>query len=370
MGQYTVKKCILKNEEGEFLSPFVIPASNEEIGTVKPDGKSIIISEDGTIEAKNVLIAGDNIQIDENNLLTASGGKDLFDVVMKDHILTYEEKKGYELLGEYVYKSAIAGERYGYPDFYNKCLEEYSNATIKKTWFSNNIIPIELIKQNESILSNFSADNYATLNLKDNSFLDWAWTINVKFRLTANNVVNPIISCSKNYGGLHIYIDKNGKLNIYMSGDGSSWEAVDNGRLGTNVYAAETDYWLKISGSVPSSTGIMNYSVQYSTDGETYTTDWWEQLMPLIYKDGEQFLLGRDYSGNYLHGIIDLEETNIVGIWNGSSYVNIYENENGHLFYEITDKETIDKYYQENGVAWFYGIDEENERISLPRNDY
>ena len=68
MGQYTVKKCILKNEEGEFLSPFVIPASNEEIGTVKPDGKSIIISEDGTISSKQ-LEAGNNVII-ENNVIS------------------------------------------------------------------------------------------------------------------------------------------------------------------------------------------------------------------------------------------------------------------------------------------------------------
>ena len=57
----------------------------------------------------------------------------LFDSILKDHLLTYEESKGLALQGTYVYKEAIAGSRYGYPDFYNKCLEEYNEATTTET---------------------------------------------------------------------------------------------------------------------------------------------------------------------------------------------------------------------------------------------
>lgn len=57
----------------------------------------------------------------------------LFDTVLKDHILTYEESKGWALQGTYVYKEAVAGSRYGYPDFYAKCLEEYNEATNTET---------------------------------------------------------------------------------------------------------------------------------------------------------------------------------------------------------------------------------------------
>ena len=56
-------------------------------------------------------------------------GHAMFDTVLKDHILTYKESKGLALQGTYVYKEAIAGSRYGYPDFYNKCLEEFNEAT-------------------------------------------------------------------------------------------------------------------------------------------------------------------------------------------------------------------------------------------------
>lgn len=60
-------------------------------------------------------------------------GLQLFDTILKDHVLTYEESKGLALQGTYVYKEAIAGSRYGYPDFYNKCLEEYNEVTNTET---------------------------------------------------------------------------------------------------------------------------------------------------------------------------------------------------------------------------------------------
>ena len=70
-----------------------------------------------------------------------NAGKELFDIVQKDHILSYEETQGYELLGNYVYKTAIAGSRYGYPDFYNKVIEEYNASTSKhfKKYKSSNV---------------------------------------------------------------------------------------------------------------------------------------------------------------------------------------------------------------------------------------
>ena len=60
-------------------------------------------------------------------------GFNLFDTKISDKILTYEESIGWALQGSYVYKTAIAGIRYGYPDFYAKCLEEYNGATSTET---------------------------------------------------------------------------------------------------------------------------------------------------------------------------------------------------------------------------------------------
>lgn len=60
----------------------------------------------------------------ENEYWTGINSFQLFDTKWSDRILSYEESKGWALQGTYVYKEAIAGSRYGYPDFYAKCLEE------------------------------------------------------------------------------------------------------------------------------------------------------------------------------------------------------------------------------------------------------
>jgi len=60
-------------------------------------------------------------------------GFSLFDTRVSDYVLEGQESLGWALQGTYVYKEAIAGSRYGYPDFYNKCLEEYQEATSTET---------------------------------------------------------------------------------------------------------------------------------------------------------------------------------------------------------------------------------------------
>ena len=52
-------------------------------------------------------------------------GYQLGDIVLKDHILSYAESLGLAQLGTYFYKEAIAGTRYGYPDYYQKLINEY-----------------------------------------------------------------------------------------------------------------------------------------------------------------------------------------------------------------------------------------------------
>ena len=65
--------------------------------------------------------------------ISGNNGLAMFDTIIKDHILTYEESEGLALQGTYVYKEAVAGSRYGYPDFYNKVVEEYNEATNTET---------------------------------------------------------------------------------------------------------------------------------------------------------------------------------------------------------------------------------------------
>lgn len=60
----------------------------------------------------------------ETKELKSGSGYNLFDLKYSDHILEGNEAKGFALLGSYAYKTGVAGSRYGYPDFYNKCVAE------------------------------------------------------------------------------------------------------------------------------------------------------------------------------------------------------------------------------------------------------
>lgn len=69
----------------------------------------------------------------ENEFWTGINSFQLFDIKNTDYTLSYEESKGLALQGTYVYKNPLAGSYYGYPDFYNKCVEEFNNATNTET---------------------------------------------------------------------------------------------------------------------------------------------------------------------------------------------------------------------------------------------
>ena len=54
----------------------------------------------------------------------------------------------------------------------------------------------------------------------------------------------------------------------------------------------------------------------------------------------------------------------------GGSTLTMFRNSNGLQFYNIADKSIVDTFYETYGIADYYGIDEENERIFLPRDDW
>lgn len=75
-----------------------------------------------------------------------NGGRshNLFDVVLKDHVLSYEETYGFTLQGDYAYKEATAGVRYGYPDFYAKCIAERDAGTTTRITLGSNQIDVSI----------------------------------------------------------------------------------------------------------------------------------------------------------------------------------------------------------------------------------
>lgn len=120
------------------LNPERLPNSGVTEDTyVYPD--SITVDKKGRVtKITNGTPGGNNADKDLSNITeagkdvirdTAGSGFSLFDVVEKDHILSFEESMGFGLLGTYVYKDAVPGSRYGYPDFYNECVAQKEAGT-------------------------------------------------------------------------------------------------------------------------------------------------------------------------------------------------------------------------------------------------
>lgn len=295
----------------------------------------------------------------------------MFDTRLSDHVLTYEESKGWGLQGTYVYKEALAGSRYGYEDFYNKCLEEYNNSSSVKTYIKSNITRAGSLIDNKGVLRGFSASNYATI---PNIFTpaSQSWEIVVKAKTSDLSAINNILGAHTAFKtGAVLYIDSS-KLNIALSSNGTSYNIVAVGKaIGTHTLSADTIYYFKLE-----FTGTA-YNVYYSTNGTSWTLDITVTSSVAIVQS-EAWSLGGGViggtSGYYNTASVDLNgsyiKLNGKNWWNGVDNLEYKKHSNGHLFYAITNKSKVDEYFNLYGSAWLYGVDEANKRILLPRNDY
>lgn len=311
---------------------------------------------------------------DNADIIINRVGLNMFDPVVKDHILTYEESKGLALQGTYVYKDAIAGTRFGYPDFYNKCLEEYRDSENQKQWLKSNVTKVGSLVDNEGVVSGFSTANYAKFpNNFQPSSNSWEFVLKIK---TGDTIPSPcqIIAFQKGLTnetryGTRLGINNN-HFTISVSYNGTAWDIVGGattGATGAYTVLANTTYYLKYeyTGSV--------YKLSYSLDGEIYTQDCYVASTTPMYNANTACLIGLWNNGSFtepFNGSIDFNESyiDINGSRWWSGVDTAIKNPNGHLFYDISDKDKIDNIFATTGLAWYYGIDEENERIFLPRN--
>lgn len=262
----------------------------------------------------------------------------MFDTILKDHVLTYEESKGLALQGTWVYKEAIAGSRYGYADFYNKCLEEYNESEVY--------------------------------------YLPWVQPI-ATGATTAIDGGDMVITTSNEYS----------TYNAYKAMDGVSSGTTATTGWGTNNTTAVQWWQVKFPYKIRI-TGLTGYQRQDSTPanantiGQFYTSS--DKTTPI--GDTYNNAVGVNWNAVSVTGIpaegivtdtIYFEKTG-GGSHGGLGELKIeatditpfYKNTNGHIFYNIADKDSIDELFASTGMAWMYGVDTENERIFLPRNNY
>lgn len=365
----------IKVEEGSqsTADELINSINNKTIESKKASDNSLNYAQQASSSARMaqnqvVIVEEVNNKINETYNKIVQGGMfkyQLFDVVPKERILTYEESQGFAPLGTYVYKEAVSGSRYGYPDFYAKCLAEYNEcATDMQYYLKSNVGYVGSVDDQKGILSNFSNANYALLPKTFAPANGDTWEIVIKCKFNSFNAYNFVIACTEKYKGLQFGVSSAGKLQVSLSSTGNDYDICNNLASGSATLNIDTDYYLKLAfdGSA--------YECSYSTDGEVYTTDITINNVNTVVAN--TYRLGvSDILETFVSGSIDLNESyiNINGEswWNGVNYLKVKKHANGHQFYNIADKSTIDDFYKENGEAWLYGIDTENERVFLPR---
>ena len=278
-----------------------------------------------------------NALIDKTS--SSGSGFNLFDTKISDHILEGEEALGWALQGTYVYKEGVAGSRTGYADFYNRCVEEYESAE-----YDNSVA------------------------------LDWTQP-----KLSANGTLGgssfAVIASSENVAGVGAY----GAFDGTTSSSTDCWHS-----------NSESNSWLTFYN--PTAIKVTNLQITNRNDG-TYTypiyggvvygsndNSYWEQITTFtnsVLTSNTAWNIDLSSNKNYYkYYKIEANNSNTyvaigkVIITAKEISLPIKKNANGHKFYDISQKPYIDSIYEDTGSAWFYGVDTENERIFLPRNDH
>lgn len=254
-------------------------------------------------------------------------GFNLFDTKISDHILEGDEAKGWALQGTYVSKEF-------YPDFYNKCLEEYqneSNIPFGVSWkqpiltangtMGGNSFAVEASSQYDATVPAWKAfDGTGTSNWVATTGVIPSWI--TFYNPVALNVTKLTI--------LNRASDNDGVITageIQVSNNNSDWVTI---KTFSNSVVGNTTAW----------------EIDLSNNTEFYK----------YYR-----INGTSFARNYISiGEVKIQATYNVGV----------KHSNGHVFYDIAQKDQIDEVFASTGMADFYGIDEENERIFLPRNKY
>lgn len=293
------------------------------------------------------------------------GGFSLFDVVEKDHILSFEESMGFGLLGTYVYKEPVTGSRYGYPDFYNECVAQKSTEGNTLLALKNNVEVVGSPLVNNGVLSGFSTSNYATtLTFPTDEDFDFQFKIKTGADISGEQEIFacPTASGPSQYYFCLVNLESN-NLNVIFNGGLGVWQYP----FGTPAQP-ETDYIVKVVYSKTNNT----LHVTMSLANGTVLLDETKQVGELYDIKETVIGVGKDNGTtifNPFKGSVDLKECYIESngqrIWSGASVAT--KNPNGHIFYDIADKATVDEIFSQRGEAWFYGVDTENERVFLPR---
>lgn len=338
---------------------------------------------------------------DEKGLINS--GHNMFDIVMKDHVLEDEEKRGLANFGEYVYKKET-DDHLGYPEFYNTCLKEYQNATEKTIRTSKNYIANGTVQVREDEFK----DNVTWGGFKRDSYVEQIFDENfkkddeivVKFKTsdifsskkgtTGLNVIFSMDNTTSKFGlilGVNFY---QRKLALYASSNAKEWD-IAKGNTGGTSLEPNTEYTVKLTLSDNQLLVYLNDQIEITRTCSSVELPYKNIIYGNCYsilhntychKSGDTKYYARIFGGEitllrdgqyctYKRNSEEVYNTTTIKIApNGHKFYNAESKEENGEKIEAKEKKDIDAIYNETGMAWLYGIDTENEYIIIPRNDY
>ena len=264
----------------------------------------------------------------------------MFDTKTSDHILEGEEALGWALQGTYVYKEGVSGSRTGYADFYNKCLEEYQNSELYTEAWTQPVAK-----------GDTTAIDGGDMVITASSYSGTTWNPYKAFDNISSSVENGwAIGGTGNAGWWQVKFPYKIKITglKYYRRYSQNADNATSGRFYTS-----SDKSVAIGDKFSVSTGTL---AEYSIDIANIPAD--GIITDTIY-------LATDAITNSYAGMDYLKITAERVLADG-----LLKNPNGHLFYDIANKAAVDNIFATTGMAWMYGVDEENERIFLPRNNF
>jgi len=334
----------------------------------------------------------------EGSSTLLNSGHNMFDIVMKDHILDDDEKQGMAGFGEYVYKKTT-DKHIGYPEFYNICLKEYNSATAKTIGTTKKYTPVGTVQVREDEFKNnvvwggFKFDSYIR-DMGSSVTFDKGDEICVKIK-TSDVFASKkgtlgsecIFSMDNNISkyGLFLGIARaSQKLVLSVSSNQTSWN-VGRDVAGKTVLEPATEYVVKLKWVGDTLkvflNGVEEISLNCVVSKVTFTSLPYRYLRygtSLSTINGTYYY--RDSNKNEFHTkpfsgeIILLEDGNYSTYYSKQKEIynttTIKTAANGHRYYDAANKTAIDTIYKETGMAWMYGIDTTNCYVIIPRNDY
>ena len=292
----------------------------------------------------------------------------LFDIVAKDNLLSFSEKQGFELLGSYVYKEALVGVRYGYSDFYDKCIQEKEAST-----------PIETTLGETTITIYTNANGHQFFDIVDKDVVDAfyettgsAWfygidTANKRILLPRYDYVQlstkdkvPVVGNGKAFGitdGTNNYgiAGASGSSSVTVSKDYGitvGTKVTQAGSIGINALGVTTN--ALISGVETDLTPYLSKKYYYMVVGNVKTTDGYSEV---IHK-GKTFL---SQINEAISNKVDINSIVIDGQWIAKQAVLTQSVASGETAIDVSEYLPKDNYQYEVLLLASWGDDGANE---------